>query len=226
MSSLKQFVVAAARPLPVIILADVSGSMSEEGKIEALNAAIRDMVATFATESRVRAEIHVGLITFGGGAKTHLPLASAHTIKDFPTMAASGATPMGAAFELARQLLEDKSAIPSRAYKPVLILLSDGQPTDKWEVGFEKLAQSERASKATRLAMAIGPDADEAMLSKFANDLEAPLFHAHNARDIHRFFRAVTMSISERSASQNPDESGTFLVPPLSEEDDLDLDFK
>lgn len=74
--------------------------------------------------------------------------------------------------------------------------------------------------------MAIGPDADEAMLSKFANDLEAPLFHAHNARDIHRFFRAVTMSISERSASQNPDESGTFLVPPLSEEDDLDLDFK
>ena len=126
MSSLKQFAVAAPRPLPVIILADVSGSMSEEGKIEALNAAIRDMVATFATESRIRADIHVGLITFGGGAKTHLPLASAHTIKEFPSMAASGATPMGAAFELARQLLEDNSAIPSRAYKPVLILLSDG----------------------------------------------------------------------------------------------------
>jgi hypothetical protein len=106
-----------------------------------------------------------------------------------------------------------------------LILLSDGQPTDDWEVPFKALCNSERAQKATRLAMAIGPDADEAMLREFSNDAEAPIFKAHNVRDIHRFFRAVTMSVTTRTASQNPDASTTFVVPP-PDDDGLDLDFQ
>ena len=66
MSSLKKFAMATPRPLPVIVLADTSGSMGENGKIEAPNAAMKGMVSTFAKESRLRAEIQVGLITFGG----------------------------------------------------------------------------------------------------------------------------------------------------------------
>lgn len=225
MSSLKKFAVATPRPLPVIVLADASGSMGENGKIEALNAALKDMVATFAKESRLRAEIHVGLITFGGKAQMHLPLAAAQSVAGLAELKAEGVTPMGAAFNLAHQLLEDKDRIPSRAYRPVLILLSDGQPTDDWEVPFKALCDSERAQKATRLAMAIGPDADEAMLRNFANDAEAPIFKAHNARDIHRFFRAVTMSVTTRTASQNPDLSTTFVVPPPND-DALDFDFQ
>lgn len=225
MSSLKKFVVATPRPLPVIVLADTSGSMGENGKIEALNAAMKDMVKTFGEESRLRAEIQVGLITFGGKAQMHLPLVAAHGVAGFSEFRAEGVTPMGAAFELARQLLEDKDRIPSRAYRPVLILLSDGQPTDDWEVHFKALRDSERAQKATRLAMAIGPDADEAMLKNFANDVEAPIFRAHNARDIHRFFRAVTMSVTTRTASQNPDISTAFVVPP-PDDDALDLEFQ
>ena len=225
MSSLKKFVVATPRPLPVIVLADTSGSMGENGKIEALNAALKDMFSTFSKESRLRAEIQVSVITFGGEAQVHLPLVAATSVAGFAELAAEGVTPMGAAFELARQLLEDKDGIPSRAYRPVLILLSDGQPTDDWEVPFNALCESERAQKASRLVMAIGPDADEAMLRDFANDAEAPVFKAHNARDIHRFFRAVTMSVTTRTASQNPDQSTAFVVPP-PDDDALDLDFQ
>jgi uncharacterized protein YegL len=199
--------------------------MGENGKIEALNAAMKEMISTFAKESRLRAEIQVGLITFGGKAQMHLPLVEAQGVTGFPEFKADGVTPMGEAFDLARQLLEDKDRIPSRAYRPVLILLSDGQPTDEWEAPFNALCNSERAQKATRLAMAIGPDADEAMLKDFANDTEAPIFKAHNARDIHRFFRAVTMSITTRSTSQNPDLSAAFIVPPPDDEA-LDLDFQ
>lgn len=224
MSSLKKFAVSTPRPLPVIILADVSGSMSENGKIEALNDSIKDMVSTFSNESRLRAEIQIGLITFGGQANMHLPLVAAHSVTGIPELQAEGVTPMGGAFELARQLLEDKDLIPSRAYRPVVILLSDGQPTDDWEAPFKALKESERAQKATRIAMAIGSDADEAMLREFANDLEAPIFKAHNARDIHRFFRAVTMSVTTRTASQNPDLPSAFVVPPPVD-DEVDLDF-
>jgi uncharacterized protein YegL len=224
MTSLKKFAVSAPRPFPVIVLADTSGSMAENGKIDALNASLKSMVETFAKESRLRAEIQVGLIIFGGKAQMQLPLVAAHSVTGLTELLAEGATPMGAAFDLARQLLEDKHSIPSRSYRPVLILLSDGQPTDEWEAPFKALCESERAQKATRIAMAIGADADEDMLRDFANDNEAPIFKAHNARDIHRFFRAVTMSVTTRSASHNPDAAGGFVVPP-PDDDGLDLDF-
>ena len=51
MSELKQFQVQTARPLPVIVLADTSGSMSVDGKIDALNRGLKDMVLSFASES-------------------------------------------------------------------------------------------------------------------------------------------------------------------------------
>lgn len=226
MSDLKNFTIATPRPLPVIILADASGSMSENGKIEALNQAIRDMVKTFSSESRVKAEIQVGLITFGGdNAQLHLPLAPARLITDIKLIPAKGRTPLGQAFDLAKTLLEDQEQIPSRAYRPVLILISDGLPTDDWIPALAALQASTRAQKATRFAMAIGDDAGDDVLAQFANDPEAPVFKANQARDIHRFFRAVTMSVTSRSVSANPDQFLGLAVQDLPDEDDLDLDF-
>ncbi|HCL3660119.1 TPA: tellurite resistance protein TerY, partial [Pseudomonas aeruginosa] len=75
MSELKKFQVQTARPLPIIVLADTSGSMSVDGKIEALNKGLKDMISSFAGESRLRAEIQVSVITFGGSlAELNLPL--------------------------------------------------------------------------------------------------------------------------------------------------------
>jgi uncharacterized protein YegL len=225
---MKEFTVAAAKPLPVIVLADVSGSMGEAGKITALNAAIADMIRTFAHESRVRAEIQVGIIAFGDKTASFvLPLTSVGKIADIPTLVVTpGNTPMGQAFALARQTIEDKEAIPSRAYRPVLILVSDGQPNDEWELPFEELCKSERCQKTSRYALAIGNDADEEMLRKFANNPEAPLFMTHEASDIHRFFRAVTMSVTTRTAGTDPNLFAPLSFDSLPDDDDLDLNFK
>ncbi|MFM0327318.1 vWA domain-containing protein [Caballeronia glebae] len=225
-SKLKDFTIAQARPLPVIVLADVSGSMAEDGKIEALNQALKEMIAAFAGESRLRAQIQVGLITFGGAnARVNLPLVAAQDIATVDTLQAAGATPMGAAFEEARRLIEDRDRVPSRAYRPVLVLVSDGQPTDDWEPAFDALNRAERAQKATRFAMAIGADADTHMLAGFVNDRESPVFQAHEARDISRFFRAVTMSVTARSRSATPNASAPLALADIPEDDDLGLDF-
>lgn len=231
MKSLKSFQQQTARPLPVIVLADTSGSMSVDGKIEALNKALDDMINTFAGESRIRAELQVCVITFGGVADIHLPLTPAHQIESFDQLPANGGTPMGSAFELAADLIEDKKQIPSRAYKPVVILVSDGHPTDDIQAPFEKLMSGERSSKATRFAMGIGSDADLSLLGDFANDIEAPVFKAENARDIHRFFKAVTMSVTTRSRSTTPNQATPLVLPPAtsnteSEDDEYEeLDF-
>jgi uncharacterized protein YegL len=222
MSELKKFQVQTARPLPIIVLADTSGSMSVDGNIEALNKGLKEMIQSFASESRLRAEIQVCVITFGGErAAVALPLTPAHQLTGFTPLTAEGMTPLGGALTLASEMIEDKECIPSRAYKPVIVLVSDGYPNDEWQGPFQRLVKGERSSKATRFAMAIGAEADENMLTAFANDPEAPLFRAENARDIHRFFRAVTMSVSARSQSASPNQS----TPLQIQNDDEDWEF-
>jgi len=223
---MKQFAAKTARPIPVIILADTSGSMSVDGKNEVMNQALRDLITTFSGESRLNAEIHLSVITFGGEAKMHLPLTPAHQIKDFKSFEATGGTPMGEALDIAKELIEDKESISSRAYRPVIVLVSDGHPTDNWGGSFSDFCNSERAKKATRMAMAIGNDADESLMNDFINDLEAPLFKASNAQDIIKFFRAVSMSVTSRSRSATPNqiEAVNYACLP-SDDDELDLDF-
>lgn len=222
--SLKKFVVNKARPLPVIILADTSGSMSINGKIDALNLSIKDMISSFASESRLRAEIHLSVVTFGSKAATHLPLTPAHQIEQIENFVAQGSTPLGAACTIVKDMIEDKECIPSRAYRPIIILVSDGYPTDDYKNAFDALINSDRAQKATRFALSIGSDADNALLESFGNDVEAPLLFAHNAAEIAHFFRAVTMSVANHSKSQKPNEPMKleFVNDELAD-DDLDI---
>lgn len=223
MPELKDFVIQTARPLPVILLADVSGSMKQDGKIDALNEAVANMIATFAGEEAGRAEIQLAVITFGaGGAKVHRPLGPA-VVGEWKPLTPRGSTPLGAALELAKSLIEDRERIPSRAYRPTLILLSDGQPTgpdgkptDEWRVPLEQLLASERASKAARFALAIGDDADVDVLSAFLADPTRQVFSATQARQIKQFFRWVTMSVTARSRSINPN---TVIFNELTDEE-------
>ena len=223
--ALKQFSVSAARPLPVILLADVSGSMSVHGKIDALNRAVSDMIGVFAEEGSNRAEIHVAVVTFGGEAKVHQPLTPARDVSWTP-MTASGMTPLGAALTLTTDMVENPEVVPSRAYRPTLILVSDGMPNDDWRPPLQRLLQSPRASKAFRFAMGIGPDADLNMLREFLNDPEGQVFQAEDARSILEFFKFVTMSVVSRSRSARPNQpppDSTYLKPSISSRADDDL---
>ncbi len=206
MSRLKEFTVQNARPLPVILLADVSGSMGVDGKIQALNHAVREMLEAFQDEADLRAEIHVSVITFGGQARTHLPLGPAQSVK-WSDLGAAGGTPMGAAFDLAGQMVEDRNVVSSRSYRPTVVLVSDGQPTDAWQQPLEAFLASERGGKAFRMALAIGADADHDVLKAFLADPSARVYRADEAKQIRTFFQLVTMSVSSRSRSANPNSA-------------------
>jgi uncharacterized protein YegL len=199
---LNDFVRQDARPLPVILLLDVSGSMYG-GKISALNAAVKEMITSFSDEESTKAAIHVSIITFGGEAKLHTPLMPAREI-EYNALSADGGTPLGQAFDIAKNLLEDKTKIPSRSYRPSVILVSDGHPTDSWERKMSSFINEGRTAKCDRWALGIGNDADLNMLKSFINDPEKRVFKAEDASDISKFFRFITMSTTTRSKSANP----------------------
>ena len=203
--ALKDFVMAEARPLPVILILDVSGSMSVDGKITALNESVREMLETFKGQEDHQAEIHAGIITFGGDVQVHQNISPASEIEWQP-MNASGSTPFGEALDKARELIEDESIIPSRAYRPTIVVVSDGQPTDNgyWKTALENFLKSNRASKAFRFAMGIG-DYDRGVLEAFLEGTGMQLFEATDSATITKFFQFVTMSVSTRITSKSPD---------------------
>ena len=216
MQDLKEFTVSSARPLPVILLADVSGSMAADGKIDALNGAVAEMQAAFAEEEDERAEIHLAVVTFGGAAALHMPLTPANAVRWTP-MQADGRTPLGAALDIATDLIEDRDRVPSRAYRPTVVLASDGLPNDEWEGPLQRLLTSERAAKAECFALGIGADADHDMLRRFLNDPEGRVFEAHEGREIRKFFRWVTMSVTSRSRSAEPNRTVDVDPPDLDD---------
>jgi uncharacterized protein YegL len=204
-----KFTAPKAKPLPVILLLDVSGSMSGE-KIRNLNDAVRDMLNVFGDTENGETEIWVAIITFGAKVKLHQPLANASSIH-WQDLSADGMTPLGTALQMAKEMIEDKDVVPSRAYRPTVVLVSDGGPNDAWEKPLNAFISDGRAAKCDRMAMAIGADADEVVLEKFIEGTPNNLFYAENAKQLRDFFKFVTMSVTIRTKSQTPN-----IVPEAS----------
>lgn len=194
-SGLGAFIVSEPRKYPVILLLDTSGSMSEGGKIQALNMAVRDMLAGFLTGRGGDLVIHCCVIAFGNNrAEVHMPLQPvADVVRQWRDVGAEGNTPLGAALQLTVSLVEDRDLIPARSWQPTIILVSDGIPNDEWKDPLEKLIKSDRASKASRFAVAIGTDADEGMLERFKSE-DGRVLHAADAAGIEKWFKWVTMT--------------------------------
>lgn len=203
------FVVPEARPLPVALLLDTSWSMSFNNKIQDLNTAVKSLIDSFVTEEKLEIEIHVAVIVFGEQVLLHQPFESASRIQ-WRDLKPNGTTPMGMAMEMAKAMVEDKKIIPSGGYRPLIILVSDGAPTDDWKQPMVDLTSTGRSSKCDYMALAIGPDADKSVLEQFLEGSEHSLFNAQDADDLWKFFRYVTMSVTKRSQSTTPN---TFPSP-------------
>ena len=125
---------------------------------------------------------------------------------------------MGMAIEKVAEMIEDKAIVSSRAYTPTIVLISDGNPTDynasgksieeikTWE-SLNKVHSGTRSSKAIKLAMGIGSDVDINILKAFINNNEIPVISAKDNNTISKFFEWVTMSVSVRSISSNPNQA-------------------
>lgn len=208
------------RPLPVLVLADVSGSMAEAGKIDVLNRSIATMIKSFADEDTIRGELVVGVVTFGGdGAVLHQPPTVATEVT-WQDMLPRGRTPLGEAFELVNGLLTDENVISRRAFTPTLVLVSDGLPTDDWRDPLERLLASQRGGKAVRLAVGVGQDMDEQafdVLKAFINDPAIQPVRADEAHLLSRYFSWVTMSVTARARSTRPNDTSHMSFDDLKD---------
>ena len=203
MLNLEKYASGEVKKFPLLLLLDRSGSMDEYGKIDELNEAVGKMLQSFSEVKTT--EIQVGIITFGETADIHSPLMPAsNLVPKWEDLLADGRTPMGAAFKIAKEILEDKEQISFKAYRPLVILVSDGMPTDPWETELDNFINTGLSKKCDRMAMSIGKDAQLEPLEKFVTGTDRPVFEAKSAVDLQEYFKFITMSVTTRTLSQNP----------------------
>ena len=120
-----------------------------------------------------------------------------------------GNTNFGLALEKLNEALTEPKH-PDRAIAPIIILLSDGNPTDEFQNNLDILLASKWGSKAQKYAISIGEDVDIENLRKFTTDPQN-VFEAKNAQDLSDQIRWVsTQPLSDSLAGKTDEERESY----------------
>lgn len=210
----------ATRPLHFIWICDCSESMAVDGKIQSLNTAIEEVIPHMkaAAAGNPNAQVLVRAIQFSTGANWLIsdptPLQSFH----WNPLVANGLTDLGAALhEVATHLKSPQMS--NRALPPVLVLISDGQPTDNYLKGLNALLNEPWGRKAIRVAIAIGRDADYEVLQQFIGHVDLKPLRANNPEALVRQIKWASTAVLKAAsapASLSQNHSIGSLPIPLS----------
>lgn len=211
----------ATRPIHFFWVVDCSGSMYGE-KIGIVNNTIQECVPEMrsAADNNPNAQLLVRALQFSSGASwiTSNPV----PIEDYSweDMDANGLTELGKACDLLAAQLSIPP-MPERALPPVIVLLSDGQPTDEYKKSLDKLKKLPWFRKAVKIAISIGQDADDDVLIEFTGNKELVL-QANNATALAKMIKWASTTASMVSAPSskpmnvasvsNPGATGTGAV--------------
>lgn len=211
------------RPLHFLYLCDCSGSMAAQGKMQALNQAIRQSLPAMVevAQANPEARILVRVLRFANEASWHLaqPTPVDQVMAEWSDLQAGGMTAMGEGLRLVAEALRSPP-MEQRALPPVLVLISDGAPTDNLEEGLATLMREPWARKAVRLAIAIGHDADLEVLQQFIGPVEGrdagtpgsrPL-QANDSSTLARYIQWASTAVVG-AASQPRSQIGPGAVP-------------
>ena len=210
----------ASRPLHFIWIADCSGSMEADGKIQGLNHAIREAIPHMrkVADENVYAEVLVRALKFSSGAQWHISQPTPVENFEWVDLAANGVTDMGQAFSMVAAQLK-MPPMSERALPPVLVLITDGQPTDDYAKGLQELMDEPWGKKAVRMAIAIGEDANSEVLQKFIGNSEMKPLPASNPEALVKHIRWLSTAVLKAASSPNSMALGaanpTSNLPPI-----------
>jgi serine/threonine-protein kinase len=177
----------ARRPLHVILLADCSGSMTGP-KIQALNFAIGEMLQHFASFEREQDKsVLIRAIAFADEPRWHIeePMPAATMRWKALSAIRGGRTNMAPLFRMLAQVLTADQA--SKGLRPVLVLVTDGLPTDHeadLNGSLQELLAVPAARDALRVAVAIGDNARSDALTRFIGNSNLPVLVAGDVEQI------------------------------------------
>lgn len=206
---------------PFYLCLDTSASMAGD-PIDNVNRQLPLLRASVGEDPAVAEVIRFGLITFSDVARTVLPLCDLSMVSELPAVAAQGRTSYAAAFDHLRQVIENdyhaSRAGGDRWYRPAVVFISDGRPTDdeeRWKGAHRRLTDPGWKRHPNVLSFGFG-DADPAVLALVSESKPNRAFIAAQGADpakvVPELMTGLINSIVSSSASVHSGEAQ--LVPP------------
>jgi uncharacterized protein YegL len=194
------------RRLPVYLLLDCSESMAGPA-IEAVTRGVNALVTELRGNPLALETAYLSVITFAREAKQVVPLTELLQFQ-LPKLSVRTGTSLGAALRVMLQCLK-KDVVTSTPttkgdYKPLVFLLTDGQPTDDWQPAADAVRAANNPRVANIYAIGCGPDVDLDVLRSITDIvLQMPQLTPEAFR---KFF--VWLSASVQSASARLETGG------------------
>jgi uncharacterized protein YegL len=156
------------RRLPVYLLIDCSGSMAGE-PIAALEMGLKALLGDLHNDPSALETVWISVITFASTAEQLVPLTELERFHP-PELRAQGTTALGEALDLLSERItaEVRFTRPGIKgdWKPLVFLLTDGEPTDDWERSAENF---HLRGVSTVIVCGAGPEVNDATLKRLGD---------------------------------------------------------
>ena len=165
-----------------------------------LNSAIEEVIPEIRKISAENADaaIKIAVLEFSSGTRWITPAPMDAEDFTWSFLTADGLTDFGAACKQLNEKLSRKAFMSDVAgsFAPAIFLLSDGEPTDEYSSELSKLMENNWFKKAIKVAVAIGEDANKAVLAEFTGNKEAVLT-VHTPEALTKMIRFVSVTASQ-----------------------------
>lgn len=184
---------------PFVLLLDTSGSMVGE-PIDAANEGVANLAYFLKQDQIARNRVEPGVITYGGTVKVQTDFGAAEDFNP-EVYEAQGGTPMGEGILTALKLIEERKnrykAQGVEYYRPIILAITDGKPTDDntFLQAVRALQEAEARKKVDFYAVGV-LNADMALL-KGMQTRQAPVYL--KGVEFTTLFRYVSNSLSAES---------------------------
>ncbi len=184
------------RRLPVYLVLDTSGSMTGD-PIEAVKNGLSTLLTALRSDPHALETAYLSVITFDSDANQLISLTDLASFQE-PSLTAQGTTSMGEALSLLGSCIDrevQKSSPEQKGdWKPLVFIMTDGQPTDDWQKG---LNDFKTRKTGLVVACAAGSGADPSILKQITDNVV--MLDTADKATIAAYFKWVSSSITTSS---------------------------